>query len=248
MFAWKFHGFRPEQDGGHNYEQVRGPVRPGARRSSERICTVAVPGGWVSSGDGDLALRAHVATMFVAVDGAGNLGVRGRLADTIRVVAAATGRFYGVRMTGGDIYLVADTAGGFALGGLLARVPLSDLPVGVAADPSCGLIIGFTTSGPAFALAGAGAYFAVRMAVGHFYRILTATSEARPVRGRSGGRPTRQHPGRRSGPGPRADRASAVGGRFYGRPIGPAGSAPGPATGGRPARATAGRPVPRPRA
>ena len=140
--------FCPEQGGGRDYEQVRGLVRPGARRSSERICTVAVPGGWVSSGDGDLGLRAHFATMFVAVDGAGNLVFADAYADTIRVVAAATGRFYGVRMTGGDIYLAADTAGGFALGGLPARVPLSDLPVGVAADPSCGLIIGFTTSGP----------------------------------------------------------------------------------------------------
>lgn len=50
-------------------------VTPGARRSSGRIYTVAgaVPGGWVSSGDGGRALRARTAATFVALDGAGNL-------------------------------------------------------------------------------------------------------------------------------------------------------------------------------
>ncbi len=67
--------------------------------------------------------------MTLAVDGHGNLAI----ADTgqpdgseprIRVVATATGTFYGVPMTAGDIYTVAggDTAGFAGDGGGRGRL------------------------------------------------------------------------------------------------------------------------------
>ena len=150
----------------------------GQRMRAGDIYTVASlpPGGSVSAGDRGPALRARIAATYVAVDGTGNLAFADGNADSIRVVAAATGTFYGIRMRAGDIYSVAGTAHAFAPGGPATSAPLPGPPVGVAADAPGDLVIGFAGSGPAFVPARAGTYFGVQMVARHLYRIPIAAS------------------------------------------------------------------------
>src|SRR5262249_22451610 len=90
------------------------------------IYTVAGNGGRAFSGDGGPATKATlVGPSDVTVDHAGNLVIDDQGNDRARVVAAATGTFYGQAMTRGDIYTVAGNGGGGGCrgGGPRARAP-----------------------------------------------------------------------------------------------------------------------------
>jgi hypothetical protein len=116
------------------------------------IYTVAGDGMPGFAGDGGPATSAEFHNdNAVAVDGAGNLVV----ADThfdfdpaqmgnnrVRVVAAATGTFYGQAMTAGDIYTVAGTGplGYSGDGGPGTRAELAD-PLGVGVDAAGNLLV-----------------------------------------------------------------------------------------------------------
>jgi hypothetical protein len=116
------------------------------------IYTVAGNGTTGFAGDGGPATGAefHLA-VAVAVDGAGNIAV----ADTdccfapadigngrIRMVAAATGTFYGVPMTKGDIYTVAGNgAQGYSGDGGAAIAAELDQPFGVGVDAAGNLLV-----------------------------------------------------------------------------------------------------------
>jgi NHL repeat len=116
------------------------------------IYTVAGNGTIGFAGDGGPAVGAefHLA-LTVAVDGAGNIAV----ADTqsgsvpfdmgnnrVRVVAAATGTFYGVPMTAGDIYTVAGNgAPGFSGDGGPSTHAELDQPFGVSESATSGLLV-----------------------------------------------------------------------------------------------------------
>ena len=84
----------------------------------------------------------------VAADGAGNLLIADTSNNTILVVAAGTGTFYGQAMTVGNIYAVAGHGGGpgFAGDGRPATSPgvEMNLPEGVAVDASGHLLIADT--------------------------------------------------------------------------------------------------------
>ena len=105
------------------------------------IYTVA-GGGTGGLGDGIPAIDAQLNDPgAVAVDHAGNLLISDGIFDSrIRVVAAATGTFYGQAMTVGDIYTVAGGGNSRANG-----IPATDAsvfhPAGVAADRSGNLLI-----------------------------------------------------------------------------------------------------------
>ena len=74
------------------------------------IYTVAGTGTRGFSGDGGPATSAELSSrQAVAVDAAGNLVIADTGNNRIRVVAAATGTFYGQAMTAGDIYTVPAT-------------------------------------------------------------------------------------------------------------------------------------------
>ena len=104
-------------------------------------------------GQGGLAngIPATDASVFhpagVAVDGAGNILIAALHDSRIRVVAAATGTFYGQAMTAGDIYTVAGGGkgrvedGGPATGARLLR------PQGVATGPGGSIVIADTDNG-----------------------------------------------------------------------------------------------------
>jgi len=113
----------------------------GRHMTAGDIHTVAGNGTFGVSGDGGPATSAELRyPQDVAVDGAGNLVITDTRNDQIRVVAAATGTFYGTHMTAGDIYTVAGGGqhlgdGGPATGGQLS------MPHGVTTDAAGNLVI-----------------------------------------------------------------------------------------------------------
>ena len=100
------------------------------------IYTVAGDGNYGSSGDGGPATAAELENpRGVAVDHTGNQLVAS--ATRVRVIAAATGTFYGQAMTAGDIYTVAGNGGfGYSGDGGLATLAELDNPSGVVVDAS----------------------------------------------------------------------------------------------------------------
>ena len=113
------------------------------------IYTVAGNGTFGYSGDGGPALHAalfHPAGLLV--DGSGNLVLADSGNSRVRVVAEATGTFYGQAMTAGDIYTVAGdkTAGYNGSGGTGTRTDLAQ-PTGVALDGAGNLVIADTDNG-----------------------------------------------------------------------------------------------------
>ena len=107
------------------------------------IYTVAGTGTGGFAGDGGPATSAELSDpQGVAADAAGNLLIADVGNQRIRVVAAATGSFYGKAMTAGDIYTVAGTGRtGFAGDGGPATSAELSSPRGVAADAAGNLLI-----------------------------------------------------------------------------------------------------------
>jgi ribulose-5-phosphate 4-epimerase/fuculose-1-phosphate aldolase len=106
------------------------------------IYTVAGNGTAGYSGDGGPATSAELSgPIDVAVDGTGNLIISDGNGERIRVVAAATGTFYGRAMTAGDIYTVAGNgAAGFSGDGGPATSAEIWGPAGVTVDGSGNLV------------------------------------------------------------------------------------------------------------
>jgi len=105
------------------------------------IYTVAGNGSAGFSGDNGLATAAGLGAQGVTVDANQNLVLADTANQRIRVVAAATGTFYGQAMTAGDIYTVA---GNGTAGFKDARPALKgelNKPVAVAVDGSGNLVI-----------------------------------------------------------------------------------------------------------
>src|SRR5439155_9435832 len=71
----------------------------------------------------------------VAVDGAGNVLITDSNHNRLRLVAAASGTFYGQQMTAGDIYTVAgDGTLGYGGDGGIATAAQLGAPCGVTVD------------------------------------------------------------------------------------------------------------------
>ena len=115
------------------------------------IYTIAGHGGCGYSGDGGPATRARLGLVTgVAVDRAGNIvfsdmgasSFLGKGGPRVRVVAARTGRYYGIAMRAGDIYTVAGdgklgTAGD---GGRATRADFAG-PTGVTVDSAGNILV-----------------------------------------------------------------------------------------------------------
>jgi hypothetical protein len=201
------------------------------------------------SGDGGPATSARIGVVAgVAVDGAGNVVFSDMGADTlegrdgtrVRVVAARTGRYYGIAMRAGDIYTVAGDGklGRAGDGGLAARAEFAG-PTGVTVDSAGNILVadgqGYGDEQVYFhnvrvraIAARSGRYYGVKMTAGHIYRVAGTTS---PYTG-NGGLATHAQIDSSPGPGMALDRYgnqviadSAAGkilvvaartGRFYG--------------------------------
>jgi hypothetical protein len=106
----------------------------GQKMTAGDIYTVAGDGSFTYSGDGGPARAAGIEPDAVAVDAAGNLILTDG-SRRVRVVAAATGTFYGQAMTAGDIYTIAGNGTpGFAGQGGPATSAEFNAANGVAVD------------------------------------------------------------------------------------------------------------------
>ena len=107
------------------------------------VYTIAGSGGFDGfSGDGGPAVKAELDYPTAAVpDRHGNVLIVDADNARVRVVAAATGTFYGQAMTAGDIYTVAGDGGGGFSGDGGPAVKAGLLPMAVATDLAGNLII-----------------------------------------------------------------------------------------------------------
>ena len=107
------------------------------------IYTVAGNGTTGFAGDGGPAASAELnAPGAVTVDAAGNLVIADAGNNRIRVVAAASGTFYGQAMTAGDIYTVAGNgSSGYSGDGGPATAAALNVPASVAIDSAGNLVI-----------------------------------------------------------------------------------------------------------
>jgi sugar lactone lactonase YvrE len=131
-------------------------------------------GGFGFSGDGGPATKAELNGVVgsVRADHAGNLVLADDENNRVRVVAARTGTFYGVRMTGGDIYTVAGGGtGGLGDGGPATGARLND-PTSTGIDATGNLVI--IDSGDSrvrVVAARTGTFYGVHMTADHIYTV-----------------------------------------------------------------------------
>ncbi|HEY2578355.1 MAG TPA: hypothetical protein VGI74_18795 [Streptosporangiaceae bacterium] len=119
------------------------------------IYDVAGGGRTGGLGDGGLGTKASLERPDgVAVDSAGNLVIADTADNEVRVVANTTGKFYGIAMTAGHIYAVAN----------------DDLPAAVAVDGAGNLVIADTGGAQVQVIAEtSGTFYGIAMTAGHTY-------------------------------------------------------------------------------
>ncbi len=138
------------------------------------IYTVAGDGGFGFSGDGSPATKAELfSPQAVALDPTGNLLIADTGNSRIRVVAAATGTFYGQAMTADHIYTIAgDGTRGFSGDGGLAVSAELAAPDGVAVDGAGNLAIADNRDYRVRVVAArTGMFYGQAMTAGHIYTV-----------------------------------------------------------------------------
>jgi hypothetical protein len=146
----------------------------GKQMTAGHIYTVA--GGSPSglAGDGGPATATRLSLPYGAtVDAAGNLVIADTGNNRIRVIAAASGSFYGQPMTTGDIYTVAGTGiRGFSGDGHPATAAKLNGAAGVAVDAAGNLVLADTGNNRIRIVAGVtGTFYGQQMTAGNIYTI-----------------------------------------------------------------------------
>jgi hypothetical protein len=148
--------------------------RWGQALSAGTIVSVAGSGTYGFGGDEGPAAAAQLAAPTgVVLDGSGNLLVADSGNQRVRVVAGATGTFWGQSMTQGDIYTVAGdgTEGSSGDGGPATAAEL-DQPTALALDPSGNLLIADTSNNEIRVLAAStGTFYGRAMTGGDLYTV-----------------------------------------------------------------------------
>ena len=142
----------------------------GRAMTTGHIYTVAGNGKPGSTGDGRPARKASISLpLGITVDHAGNLVIT--TANRVRVVAARTGRFYGLAMTAGDIYRVAGNGkqGSGGDGGPARQAKLGH-PWGVAVDGTGNLVVVAGARVRVVAVK-TGTFYGQAMTAGDIYRV-----------------------------------------------------------------------------
>ena len=138
------------------------------------IYTVAGSNSYGYSGDGGPATSAEMGELFgVSTDASGNLVISDSYNDAVRVVAAASGTFYGQSMTQGDIYTITGT-GTFGYSGDGGPATDAELgyPRGLAVDGSGNLVVADDGSNAVRLVATAsGAAFGMATTAGDIYTV-----------------------------------------------------------------------------
>jgi hypothetical protein len=138
------------------------------------IYTVAGDGTEGYTGDGGPATLAELNTpRAVTADAAGNLVIADDENNVVRVVAAASGTFYGQAMTAGDIYTVAGNGvAGYTGNGGLATLAELDEPGGVSVDAAGNLVIADGGNDVVRVVAAAsGTFYGQDMTIGDIYTV-----------------------------------------------------------------------------
>ncbi len=151
----------------------------GQQMLAGHVYTIAGTGVSGYAGDGGPAVDAELRfPSGMAVDSSGNVIFADNGNQRVRVVAAATGTFYGVPMTAGDIYTVAGTgAKGYTGDGCAATTAQIKItfPVGVAGiqiDHAGNLVIADTGNFALRVVAAAnGTFYRTAMQAGHIYTV-----------------------------------------------------------------------------
>jgi hypothetical protein len=157
----------------------------GQAMKAGNVYTVAGNGTAGFSGDGGQATSAELNQVSgVSADPAGNLLLADRVNNRIRVVAVASGTFYGRAMAAGDIYTVAGngTAGFSGDRGPAAAASLND-PQSVTADGHGNLVISDSGNSRIRVVAVAsGTFYRKSMTAGDIYTVAgEGKVSARPV-------------------------------------------------------------------
>jgi NHL repeat len=132
------------------------------------IAGTSVPG---FSGDGGPATAAQLdGASGLALDSHGNILIADTDNSRVRVIAAASGTFYGRPMTAGHIYTIAGTGSCGTAGNGKAGTQAETCPVALAVDKSGNVLI--TDYGRLQVLAGrSGTFYGTRMTAGHLYSV-----------------------------------------------------------------------------
>ncbi len=137
------------------------------------IYSVAGNGSTAFSGDGGLAAKASVDAVDAVTDPAGNLVIADINNARIRVVAARTGRYWGLSMRADHIYTIAGNGvqGSSGLGGPGVKASL-DGPISLAVDRAGNLLISEIWANHIVVLAiRSGVFYGRSMAADHLYSI-----------------------------------------------------------------------------
>jgi trimeric autotransporter adhesin len=136
------------------------------------IYAIAGTGSVGSTGDGGPAWKAKLfQPADISLDPHGNLVIADTYNGKVRVVAAASGTFYGQAMTAGDIYTVAG-GGASAADGVPATSASLAYPRGVAVDKSGNLVISDTADGLVRIVAEhTGTFYGQAMKAGDIYTV-----------------------------------------------------------------------------
>ena len=138
------------------------------------IYTVAGHANTGSVGDGGTATTAELnSPAGLLLDSSGNTLIADTANNRIRVLAGATGTFYGQAMTTGDIYTIAGSgAVGHSGDGGPASIATLDKPQGVALDPAGNVLIADTHSNRVRVLAETtGTFYGQSMTAGFIYTV-----------------------------------------------------------------------------
>jgi hypothetical protein len=124
------------------------------------------------TGNGGLATRAQIAPAGITLDRYGNQVITDSGAGRILIIAARTGRFYGIAMRARHIYSVAGGGTGFPGGGRPAgKVNLAD-PSSVATDAAGNLLMALYGANRLSVLAvRTGRFYGQRMQAGRVYLV-----------------------------------------------------------------------------
>lgn len=171
------HGNLLIADGGNNRVRVVAAASGtfyGQSMTTADIYTVAGNGTLGSSGNGGPATAAELNDPHdVAVDGHGNLIIADSTNNRVRVVAAATGTFYGRAMKAGDIYELAGNGKQISSGdgGPAAKAGIG-LPSGVTVDRNGNVLITDYLGNEVRAMAASsGTFYGQAMTAGDIYTI-----------------------------------------------------------------------------
>jgi hypothetical protein len=147
----------------------------GQNMTAGNIYTLAGTGDPGASGDGGPAPSAELLNPSgVSIDASGNILIADTNNNRIRIVAAASGTFYGQSMTAGNIYTVAGTGGAGFSGdnGPATSAELLD-PSGVSPDSSGNILIADTNNNRIRIVAAvSGTFYGQSMNAGNIYTLV----------------------------------------------------------------------------